>query len=111
MISSHRLLAPLPIGFSVFVVHLATIPITGAGINPARSFGPALLHNDQQTWNEKWIFCVGPFVGAAIAAAYQEFILRAMVRKVFEFDGAQISKVLGLHLSDFSKLSIPYFIS
>nr|CAD1843782.1 unnamed protein product [Ananas comosus var. bracteatus] len=32
-------LAPLPIGFAVFMVHLATIPITGTGINPARSLG------------------------------------------------------------------------
>ncbi|WJX73831.1 hypothetical protein P8452_57566 [Trifolium repens] len=29
------ILAPLPIGFAVFLVHLATIPITGTGINPA----------------------------------------------------------------------------
>ncbi|KAG6399330.1 hypothetical protein SASPL_140806 [Salvia splendens] len=33
------ILAPLPIGFAVFLVHLATIPITGTGINPARSLG------------------------------------------------------------------------
>ncbi|KAK2370184.1 putative aquaporin PIP1-2 [Trifolium repens] len=31
------ILAPLPIGFAVFLVHLATIPITGTGINPAWS--------------------------------------------------------------------------
>ncbi|KAI6701037.1 hypothetical protein NL676_015361 [Syzygium grande] len=31
------ILSPLPIGFAVFMVHLATIPITGTGINPARS--------------------------------------------------------------------------
>lgn len=35
-------LAPLPIGFAIFVVHLATIPITGTGINPARSLGAAV---------------------------------------------------------------------
>ncbi|KAB1223836.1 Aquaporin PIP2-4 [Morella rubra] len=35
-------LAPLPIGFAVFMVHLATIPITGTGINPARSFGAGI---------------------------------------------------------------------
>ncbi|PHU06570.1 putative aquaporin PIP2-6 [Capsicum chinense] len=36
-------LAPLPIGFAVFMVHLATIPVTGTGINPARSFGLLLF--------------------------------------------------------------------
>ncbi|KAG6556690.1 hypothetical protein Mapa_001631 [Marchantia paleacea] len=30
-------LVPLPIGLAVYVVHLSTIPVTGTGINPARS--------------------------------------------------------------------------
>ncbi|NP_001289999.1 aquaporin PIP2-1 [Beta vulgaris subsp. vulgaris] len=70
-------LAPLPIGFAVFMVHLATIPITGTGINPARSFGAAVIFNEEKSWNEHWIFWVGPFVGAAIAAFYHQYILRA----------------------------------
>uniref|UniRef100_A0A9I9DKA1 Uncharacterized protein n=1 Tax=Cucumis melo TaxID=3656 RepID=A0A9I9DKA1_CUCME len=70
-------LAPLPIGFAVFMVHLATIPITGTGINPARSLGSAVILNDQKAWNNHWIFWVGPFLGAAIAAFYHQFILRA----------------------------------
>lgn len=47
-----KVLAPLPIGFAVFMVHLATIPITGTGINPARSFGPAVMYNEKETWND-----------------------------------------------------------
>nr|CAN82636.1 hypothetical protein VITISV_008546 [Vitis vinifera] len=39
------ILAPLPIGFAVFLVHLATIPITETGINPARSLGAAIIYN------------------------------------------------------------------
>uniref|UniRef100_A0A7N0UDW0 Uncharacterized protein n=1 Tax=Kalanchoe fedtschenkoi TaxID=63787 RepID=A0A7N0UDW0_KALFE len=70
-------LAPLPIGFAVFMVHLATIPITGTGINPARSLGAAVIYNDEKVWDDQWIFWVGPFVGAAIAAFYHQFILRA----------------------------------
>ncbi|KAJ4978715.1 hypothetical protein NE237_009495 [Protea cynaroides] len=70
-------LAPLPIGFAVFVVHLATIPIDGTGINPARSFGAAVIYNTDKVWDEHWIFWVGPFIGAAIAAFYHQFILRA----------------------------------
>lgn len=70
-------LAPLPIGFAVFMVHLATIPITGTGINPARSLGSAVIFNEQKAWNNHWIFWVGPFIGAAIAAFYHQFILRA----------------------------------
>ncbi|XP_048324892.1 aquaporin PIP2-2 [Ziziphus jujuba] len=74
-------LAPLPIGFAVFMVHLATIPITGTGINPARSFGAAVIYNKEKAWDDQWIFWVGPFVGAAIAAFYHQFILRASAIK------------------------------
>lgn len=70
-------LAPLPIGFAVFMVHLATIPITGTGINPARSFGAAVIYNNGKAWDDHWIFWVGPFIGAAIAAIYHQYILRA----------------------------------
>ncbi|XP_039138464.1 aquaporin PIP2-1 [Dioscorea cayenensis subsp. rotundata] len=70
-------LAPLPIGFAVFMVHLATIPITGTGINPARSFGAAVIYNKDKAWDDQWIFWVGPFIGAAIAAIYYQFVLRA----------------------------------
>ncbi|XP_021745998.1 aquaporin PIP2-7-like [Chenopodium quinoa] len=74
-------LAPLPIGFAVFMVHLATIPITGTGINPARSFGAAVIYNQEKSWNEHWIFWVGPFIGAAVAAFYHQYILRAAAIK------------------------------
>ncbi|KAI4346338.1 hypothetical protein L6164_007243 [Bauhinia variegata] len=70
-------LAPLPIGFAVFMVHLATIPVTGTGINPARSLGAAVIYNQDKAWDDHWIFWVGPFIGAAIAAFYHQFILRA----------------------------------
>ncbi|KAJ9698122.1 hypothetical protein PVL29_007290 [Vitis rotundifolia] len=74
-------LAPLPIGFAVFMVHLATIPITGTGINPARSFGAAVIYNNDKAWDDQWMFWVGPFVGAAIAAFYHQYILRAAAIK------------------------------
>ncbi|KAF5453437.1 hypothetical protein F2P56_028339 [Juglans regia] len=74
-------LAPLPIGFAVFMVHLATIPITGTSINPARSLGPAVIYNKDKAWDDQWIFWVGPFIGAALAAFYHQFILRAGAAK------------------------------
>jgi glycerol uptake facilitator-like aquaporin len=46
-------LAPLPIGFAVFMVHLATIPITGTGINPARSIGAAVIYNNNKAWSDQ----------------------------------------------------------
>ncbi|KAE8656833.1 Aquaporin PIP2-3 [Hibiscus syriacus] len=74
-------LAPLPIGFAVFMVHLATIPVTGTGINPARSFGAAVIYNKEKAWDDQCIFWVGPFIGAAIAAFYHQYILRAAAVK------------------------------
>jgi hypothetical protein len=47
-----QVLAPLPIGFAVFVVHLALIPITGTGINPARSLGAAVVKNAKEIWDD-----------------------------------------------------------
>ncbi|CAL5080024.1 unnamed protein product [Urochloa decumbens] len=73
-------LAPLPIGFAVFMVHLATIPVTGTGINPARSLGAAVVYNNSKAWSDQWIFWVGPFIGAAIAALYHQIVLRASAR-------------------------------
>lgn len=45
-------MAPLPIGFAVFMVHLATIPVTGTGINPARSLGSAVIYNEKKAWDD-----------------------------------------------------------
>ncbi|KAF7828265.1 putative aquaporin PIP1-2 [Senna tora] len=72
------ILAPLPIGFAVFLVHLATIPITGTGINPARSLGAAVIFNKDVAWDDQWIFWVGPFIGAALAAVYHQIVIRAI---------------------------------
>ncbi|KAF8365115.1 hypothetical protein HHK36_032858 [Tetracentron sinense] len=72
------ILAPLPIGFAVFLVHLATIPITGTGINPARSLGAAIIYNKDHAWDDLWIFWVGPFIGAALAAVYHQIVIRAI---------------------------------
>ncbi|GMJ04144.1 PLASMA MEMBRANE INTRINSIC PROTEIN 2;3, PLASMA MEMBRANE INTRINSIC PROTEIN 2C [Hibiscus trionum] len=59
------------------MVHLATIPITGTGINPARNFGVAVMFNQNKPWDDHWIFWVGPFIGAVIVAIYHQFVLRA----------------------------------
>lgn len=59
--------AGLAIGLSLVLVHLVCIYYTGTSVNPARSVGPALLAGGQAI-ADLWIFIVGPFVGAAIAA-------------------------------------------
>jgi aquaporin TIP len=64
---------PLYIGFAVLVVSLFLYPLTGAGINPARSFGPALFlpateGNIAGRFDDHWIYWIGPLLGAATAA-------------------------------------------
>jgi aquaporin Z len=59
--------AGLAIGLSLILVHLACIRYTGTSVNPARSIGPALFEAGEAL-QQLWIFIVGPFVGAALAA-------------------------------------------
>lgn len=59
--------AGLAIGLSLVLIHLACIRYTGTSVNPARSIGPALFQCGDAL-SQLWIFIVGPFVGAAIAA-------------------------------------------
>jgi len=58
--------AALAIGATVGVEALFAGPICGASMNPARSFGPALM---SWTWTEQWVYFAGPFLGA-IAGAF-----------------------------------------
>ena len=57
----------LAIGLCLILVHLVCIRYTGTSVNPARSIAPAIFQGGSALAN-LWIFIVGPFVGAAIAA-------------------------------------------
>ena len=59
--------AGIVIGFSLTVVHLIGIPITGTSVNPARSLGPALIVGGTAL-SQVWLFIVAPLVGGAVAA-------------------------------------------
>lgn len=59
--------AGLAIGLCLILVHLVCIRYTGTSVNPARSIAPAIFQGGSALAN-LWIFIVGPFVGAAIAA-------------------------------------------
>jgi aquaporin Z len=66
--------AGLAIGLSLILVHLVCIRYTGTSVNPARSIGPALFSSNPEALNQLWIFIVGPFVGAALAAGIWKVI-------------------------------------
>lgn len=56
--------APFVISFTLAAVHFAGIPFSGSSVNPARSFGPALVSG---TWGELWLYVVAPLLGGAAA--------------------------------------------
>ena len=66
-------IAPLAIGFAVVVDHLLGVGITGASMNPARSFGPALIAG---AWDNHWVYWAGPLVGAAIAGFGYRYVFQ-----------------------------------
>jgi aquaporin Z len=60
--------AGLAIGITLAVIHIVGIQVTGVSVNPARSFGPAVLVGGQAI-AQLWLFIVAPLVGALIGGA------------------------------------------
>src|SRR3954470_12033977 len=59
--------AGLAIGLTLTVIHLVGIPLTGTGVNPARSIGPALFEGGEAL-KQLWLFVLAPLLGAVLAA-------------------------------------------
>ena len=60
-------MAGLAIGFTLVLIHMVAIPITGTSVNPARSLGPAIFAGGNAI-SQVWLFMVAPLVGAVIGA-------------------------------------------
>jgi aquaporin Z len=58
--------AGLAIGITLAVIHIVGIQVTGVSVNPARSFGPAVLVGGQAL-SQLWLFLVAPPIGAIIS--------------------------------------------
>lgn len=65
------IIAPIAIGFIVGANILVGGAFTGASMNPAVSFGPAVV---SWSWANHWIYWVGPLVGGGIAGLVYEIL-------------------------------------
>lgn len=75
--AAHGSFGGLVIGLTLVGVHILGIGLTGTSVNPARSFGPAvvaLASGNGAPLASLWVFIVGPLVGAAIAAFVYKFL-------------------------------------
>ncbi len=72
--------AGLVIGLTLTLVHIFGIPFTGTSVNPARSFGPALLAGGTAL-TQVWVFIIAPLIGAALAALVYKFIAECKEKK------------------------------
>ena len=73
---NHGSFGGVVIGFALVMVHIIGIGLTGTSVNPARSIGPALFAGGDALAS-LWVFIVGPFIGAALAA----LIYKLMAKK------------------------------
>uniref|UniRef100_A0A8C7FB88 Uncharacterized protein n=1 Tax=Oncorhynchus kisutch TaxID=8019 RepID=A0A8C7FB88_ONCKI len=70
--SAFHLLGPVVVGLSVILGNLVAIEYTGCGMNPARSFGPAVV---TLKFQNHWVYWVGPCAGALLACLLHDLVL------------------------------------
>ena len=52
-------------------IHFVAVGMTGASVNPARTFGPALISN---SFDSFWIYIIGPALGALVGGLLYQFV-------------------------------------
>lgn len=75
--AGHGSFGGIVIGFSLTLVHILGIGLTGTSVNPARSFGPAIvaaITGNSAPLSSLWVFIVGPLIGGALAAIVYKYL-------------------------------------
>ena len=82
MTAVHKKASPglhgLSIGGMIFLIHLVAVPLTGASVNPARTFGPALISG---FWEYHWMYWAAPILGGIIAGLIMNYVYVNKVEK------------------------------
>ena len=55
----------------VFLLHIVGVPLTGASMNPARTFGPAVVSG---FWELHWLYWLAPIIGGIIAGVIMNYV-------------------------------------
>lgn len=87
--SKSTFLAPIGIGLALFVSEMVGVYYTGGSLNPARSFGPAVVLGDFTTYH--WIYWVGPLLGSLLASAIYAIFLLLEYQTVLPDQDAEIT--------------------
>jgi aquaporin Z len=91
-------IAAVGVGGYIALAGLWSAPVSGASMNPARSFGPALVSGHFQGY---WVYVIGPLAGSMLAVGCA-FVLRGAALDPVSYEAA--SGKLGLHLPHGEKL-------
>jgi len=84
-------LTPFAVGMTIMILHCIGIPLTVASMNPARSFGPAVIMG---CWANHWIYWIGPLIGSTVAAIIAQVIFLTSAKKIQEM----LTITRGIHL-------------
>ena len=75
--AGHGSFGGLVIGLTLTLVHILGIGLTGTSVNPARSFGPAIvaaINGNSAPLGSLWVFIVAPLVGGVLAAVVYKLL-------------------------------------
>lgn len=88
-VETNNMLAPLAIGLTVSLDIFGAGSITGASMNPARSFAPSLVgsifpygEDTKYLWDYQYIYWLGPLIGATISALFFRIVFAKSSRIV-----------------------------
>ncbi|MGE5273452.1 MAG: MIP/aquaporin family protein [Verrucomicrobiota bacterium] len=79
------------IGLTLLAIHFAIVPFSGSSVNPARSFGTALIGN---RWTDFWIYIIAPPLGAILGWLLYTVIVKGSTNLRDDFD-AMRSEIAG----------------